>query len=454
MASVTYCTYQIILTVILYSEKKVSSNSEIFHQTSSEFPAVVFCNLNPYDGFFAKSILLDIINKKNLNESQFEPIDYVDTLIDHIKAELHREYFTMLYDMGFWLSQMLISCRFQGNPCHETDFEYFHDYNYGNCFRFNNATNIREVKSTGWRNGLRLELFAGELDQQFFSIKSGMRIVVHNQSIVPFIDEEGIDVSVGFQTNIALKRTFINRLPAPYSNCVDDYSTQENLAANDVFIFLKFFFAMGNYTQRYCLKACFQKFTIAQCGCYDFKLPVPLPNLDVQPCRTDDQIVCIQNIQSVFHSGTGAADCNQKCPIECTQILYETSISSSKYPNSWYTNLLRNYTNYGEKVNYTGYSELQQTILMVNINFDDMMYTYISQSPAMTTEELIAFIGGNFGLFIGTSLLTMMEFVELVFLLIHKAIMRMNCQKKIDKETEDSPKVELECKPEASAAEV
>lgn len=384
-----------------------------------------------------------------------EPIDFVDTMIDHMKVELHRKYYSNLYDMGFWLSQMLISCRFQGEPCRQTDFEYFLDYNYGNCYRFNNASNIREIKNPGWRNGLRLELSTGDLEQQFFNIKSGMRIVIHNQSIVPFIDEEGIDVSAGFQTNIAIKKTIISRLSEPYSNCVEEYSSEKNLQNNEMFKYLKNYFNMGNYTQKYCQKACFQKFIIANCGCFDYRFPTPLSNLGARPCVTDDEIVCLQNIQTSFHSGTGATDCNKNCSLECNQVLYETAISTAKYPSSWYSDLLKNYTNYGDKVNYTGYAELQQTILMININFDDMMYTFISQSPAMTIEELIAFIGGNFGLFIGTSLLTMIEFVELVFHLIHKAIMRVNCKKKAKNQIENLPKVESdELKAEASAGNV
>ena len=59
----------------------------------------------------------------------------------------------------------------------------------------------------------------------FSRYKSGFRVIVHNQSVIPFPDEDGIDVAVGLQTNVAISRTFYNRLPDPYSKCIDSFTS-------------------------------------------------------------------------------------------------------------------------------------------------------------------------------------------------------------------------------------
>ena len=56
-----------------------------------------------------------------------------------------------VYANGFYLSQMLVSCKFNGVPCSLDSFYYYHDYDYGSCYRFNggktnNSTNVNSTK--------------------------------------------------------------------------------------------------------------------------------------------------------------------------------------------------------------------------------------------------------------------------------------------------------------------
>ena len=133
----------------------------------------------------------------------------------------------------------------------------YNDYHYGNCYRFNgNKDSIRTSKQPGWRNGLRLEFYIGNLDNhQQFIYKAGMRIIIHNQTVIPFSDDDGFDVSVGEQSNIAMLRTFIKRQPYPYSECIDNFTSTENLKSNPFFeILSKSYTKMSIYNQKYCLK--------------------------------------------------------------------------------------------------------------------------------------------------------------------------------------------------------
>lgn len=79
---------------------------------------------------------------------------------------------------------------------------------------------------SGKNNGLRLELFAGKSENfKSFSSIYGAKIFIYNHSTI-YTDSEGIDVSIGKATNIALSKTFIQRLKYPYSECTIDSSTK------------------------------------------------------------------------------------------------------------------------------------------------------------------------------------------------------------------------------------
>ncbi len=56
---------------------------------------------------------------------------------------------------------------------------------------------------------------------------------------------------------------------------------------------------------------------------------------------------------------------------------------------------------------------------VVNIYFNDISYTKITQVPIVNGVGLLSNIGGVFGLFLGASLLTFMEIFEFLFKVIN-----------------------------------
>ena len=88
-----------------------------------------------------------------------------------------------------------------------------------------------------------------------------MRLIIHNQTIVPFPNEEGIDVAIGYQTNVAISRTFIKKLPSPYSDCLSEL-TSETAERNELIKTIFTDYPFKTYTQRYCMKVCYQEYII------------------------------------------------------------------------------------------------------------------------------------------------------------------------------------------------
>lgn len=400
------------------------------NQIPALFPAVAFCNLNPYENRVARNEIESSLVQKNLSINNYNSaIKYMDDSMNQIKSSMQYKsrsntLNSSIQNYGFLLENMLISCRFQGVACSHDDFSSFNDYDYGNCYRFNhNASSLKLTQKPGQDNGLRLELFVGIPDvNQRFVLKSGVRVIIHNQSITPFPDEDGIDVSAGKQTNIAIGRVFVNRLPDPFSDCIDnlDLNHNKNLALQYIEIMSNL--SNSKYNQKYCLKLCLQQYVISKCNCYDLSLPFSNHlNSSINGCYESHDTDCSHIKEIEFFNSNEIGDCYKKCPIECETMSFSTKITTADYPSLWYYNILRrndkffiNNTNYPTLARLP-YEQLKLSILMINVYYEDGLYTRISEAPELTIELLISFVGGNLGLFLGISLLSLIEIVE-VFL--------------------------------------
>ncbi len=314
---------------------------------------------------------------------------------------------------------MLISCRYYDKECNSSDFYYFHDHDYGNCFRFNgglvneagkkNSSQSSPIKlayKAGYENGLRLEMYTGNSElQQKFNYDNGVRVIVHNQSVQPFPSLDGIDVAPGLLTNIAISRTFTNRLQAPYtSQCLDSSNVDWN--QNDVLKFLKASFVILDYNQKQCMIACLQMFIIKSCKCFYLKYPLKT-DLNYTTCVSLAELDCVKNSTSYFYQNNQDTICFSKCPLQCSEIMYDLTTNQAVFPNIWYAkNLLNNSVFLDFIVNNSGPGEpmlpmptlgsLRQTLLMINIYYDELFYTNIVEVPQMNFDLMIASIGLNF----------------------------------------------------------
>ena len=404
--------------------------------------------MNPYDGLYKRDAIEKILLAKNvLVENSTSIREFTDVASEQFKSVFEYLWSTNklnIFNYGFTLSEMLISCKYQGKECTAKDFYWYHDYNYGNCYRFNGgdpdqqmeshvfeAYQLKRATKRGWRNGLRLELYTGDQQaQQQYTYKTGVRVIVHNQSIIPFPDEDGIDVSVGTQTNIAISRTFMNRLAHPYSKCLkalNQRAAQRNDILSDMYKLITNN-VIDVYQQNICLKLCEQKFVLKRCECVDLSLAsLNLVNGSLG-CLTTDQVNCLQEMSAEFYNSLIADECYSKCSHECDTITYETKISTADYPTEWYGQMfnqyqtLFNYTQvyFNNRSNYSGpnLALIKSTTAMVNIFYDTLTYTMVKESPALPFDILLANIGGNFGLFTGASMLSFVELVELAVSII------------------------------------
>lgn len=161
------------------------------------------------------------------------------------------------------------------------------------------------------------------------------------------------------------------------------------------------------YTRRNCMVLCEQKLIIDELGCYDLRLP---PILNATPCYTKELFRAISKIKLNF------TKCFDYCPFECKSVTYEISMSYGDYPSwNYFTDLVvRNKKVWNIEIeNMTFFNLYRTSVASIFVYFDDLKYTDISNSPTMLLPDLIANIGGTIGLFVGVSILSFAEFIEL-----------------------------------------
>jgi hypothetical protein len=211
-------------------------------------------------------------------------------------------------------------------------------------------------------------------------------VIIDDQDGFP-IKKKGIIIRPSSQANIVLTKTTPENLPYPYSNC--QYANSVDTLLSREMKRLGY-----SYTRDNCMVFCEQKMIIDQLGCYDARLPAIL---NAQPCLTITEFRKISNLRFNY------TECFSYCPFECKSIAYGVSISYGDFPTwtyfdylIWYKYDLYSYLFGTSDFNYVDFSA---SFAAVNIYYDELKYTDISDSPSMILGDLIANIGGTLGLF-------------------------------------------------------
>jgi hypothetical protein len=310
-------------------------------------------------------------------------------------------------ELGFSLDEMLVECQFNKNLCSSNDFEWYFDFHYGNCFKFNTGINssghsvpLKYSTIPGEENGLFLSFMLPDIENQFSVADSiGLRIFVHNSSFRP-ASSESIILKPRSLTNIAVKRTIINKEPFPYSECIILEPHQNPSLFNLVIDSTK------TYRQSDCFDLSLQMDIYENCKCYYLQYP-KATNTDVKPCLNTTELMCASNeFKNFIEKGIEAY--SKMCPLECNDILFDMTLSSADYPTlNWYRMQKYNkkFSNKHFKNVTMTFERVKKKICAVKIFYPYLKFTSIIEFKKITFIDLLSRIGGTLSLFCGLSLL-------------------------------------------------
>jgi hypothetical protein len=146
------------------------------------------------------------------------------------------------------------------------------------------------------------------------------------------------------------------------------------------------------------------------CGCID---PGYLSlYADKNDCLSDLELNCSSNVWSNFDWN----QCLNECPLECNQTVYSLTASSVQFIADKYVYLLNEKQNLSSDfvTREINVDTLAKSFVEFSLFYDKLSYTYIDQSPKLDIISLMANIGGNLSLFMGISLFSFFEVIEIL----------------------------------------
>ncbi|KAL7556927.1 hypothetical protein ACA910_006171 [Epithemia clementina (nom. ined.)] len=160
------------------------------------------------------------------------------------------------------------------------------------------------------------------------------------------------------------------------------------------------FSAAPNYTQPLCHSQCLHEKMRHDCGCRSYGGDKDPDLRYCQPNERPPDALCAQNIsenqKEVFETF-----CNHCSLPPCSQTTYRMVTSELDFSQVLYSKLLEN-------MNLTE-TELLQNFMVVRLNYGSIQMDRLSETKAMTQQQLIGNIGGSMGLYLGISALSMFE---------------------------------------------
>ena len=404
------------------------------------FPDVTICNLNGVSA----SNLQDVAQSNDIAQYFLQHNDM--TLRSGKVSNLlsMNDLFWALGDnatqVGHKLEDFVVRCRFQGQPCNLTkQFVLFHFSRFFNCYVFSAGRSGDEINTQGIAAGLSLTLFLEPVniniakkydDRIIVENIDGVRVAITPPNTLAAVGVMGYDILPGHATSMGLNIMEYVRLSQPYSTCaaVDSMQLDGNFA----------------YSFTECKNMCIHRRMIEECGCFPTRYVVRInyTQTNISSCGQDVYSNCTraehmlncqrQFLQNIETKIDFAGDCNCHSPCEDTR--YPVTISQSQFPSQssiasfWQTVLddhpqrenLKAYHYYRDlRDQNTSVEELKSWthnhFLRLNVYVHSKTVAVREQIPIITLVDLMSQIGGCLGLWLGISIVTVIEFFDLGF---------------------------------------
>ncbi|XP_072031428.1 degenerin mec-10-like [Amphiura filiformis] len=178
-----------------------------------------------------------------------------------------------------------------------------------------------------------------------------------------------------------------------------------------------------DYSMTTCEHSCYQWEVLQRCGCSNPKYPYPR-NSTEQPCALSGDIAdseTVQCVRDVDHSYyKGELGCESYCPHGCNERSYIPAMSLGMWPSNAYEHILMKRmenVNQETRESMRGASPkiwIKENVARILVYYQELNYEFIGQKPSYGVIALLSDIGGQLGLWIGVSILTLCEMLECV----------------------------------------
>ena len=414
--------YTLINHFILFLGKPTATTVNVETEDNGlSFPAVTVCNLNPVLRSYAEenniTELLDVVLRPGIQQLVHDQGSsncnaFLELLgLKNSTLTLNEVYI----NGGNKLRNFIITCQFSENHIiSENCVEELQPMitSFGLCYTFNSIRNKkadRFIRSPGRRNSLQLSINIAQYEYLRSSNgEAGVLVSVHHRNDFAEPLENGIAVAPGQSAWIGLSAQEINDNTG-LGKCENTNKDLEFLPDLDYSISACQTNARYTYISR-----------DDTCNCLENADPnESVAHSRERNCTLADICCIIESTFIVESSGT-------TCPPPCNYITYNTSISYSQYPS------VQLREDYSSLFNISS-DNIKDNILSVNVFFQDLYVIKSETIISYTGISFLADVGGLVGLFLGASIVAIVEVVILIF----DEIKRICCVKKVRKKFEE-----------------
>ena len=408
--------YFISKSIIDYFNYDVVSQTTVINEVPTQFPAVTFCDNNPFSTEEAQIYMESVADSNGLVSSK-SPLEML--ILSQLNSSSPSTSDELRMKLGLKLSQ--ITCKYANNDC-KSDLHWFWSFFFGNCYTFNSGLNLtnqkinlKEIYRLGKDFGLSISVNLIDMNKYFSSNAKGLVVFVHNCSFKPSSKE--IFVKPGEVTYIQVERTFLEKQPSPYSDCIELSSYSSEL--------YDYIINSGQkYRQQDCFELCLQKKALKNCDCF---FP-GYQNLSTQlkPCLNLTEFQCLG--QQYYNFNLDECKTNY-CPLECESIKYDLTLSSLIFPSQSYYDTFIN-TQEGRDYFMINYNQtlsidlVKSKLATFTVFYPSLDHTLLTESPKTSIADLFSQVGGALGMFVSFSIFTLFELMEIFILVFYNLLFK------------------------------
>ncbi|ELU09628.1 hypothetical protein CAPTEDRAFT_190803 [Capitella teleta] len=357
-----YLILTIIFRVQRYITYPVASKMQMIETDIIALPAMTICNINMIRKSYAEKdeLIKNVFLGFDIATQSQSNLNISDPKVAE-KVDAEYDYHSIFIDGGYQLQDMIDFCMLNSSLVTCSDYFTTISTPMGNCFTFQSMEFIQKK---------------GRLVASQSGVEQGLSITVNISQDEYFYQK--YSYSAGIR---------VMRMPPPYGDntCID--IDNSNIRSH-----LKYF---DEYTKSGCIEECNIDFLISSCQC--------VPHMT--------------NIKNVFKTNREYLN-KCKCHDPCIKTSYQVTKSEASYPSEKRIKDIS--TQYGI-VNLSNLSTtMRKDRLALTLYISEMNYNLYKESSAYSIGDFQSDVGGNLGLCLGASFLSLAELMEYFIFVIFK----------------------------------
>ena len=401
VSALLFLIYMAAAVTIKYLKYEVYTKVDIQTKDNIALPAMTFCHTNFYQAELYKNNPAPVFQKLPPNCSYWNRSDFKN----------HMNYHFFLYACRIFLgsykgpssAMSLTMPSYFKFPTHWSLTPHIYP-----CFTLNRDSKLVQL-TEGENGGLHMMIYFEEIPKVFqyptreilVDKRQGLFVAIHDPK-QGYPGEEGILLSPGYHTHINIKKKTIRRLQSPYpSHCRrDDEPRKESIFP-------------GRNTLQNCLTSCFWVDLYEKCPAVIIEMRAFMPKEKYPGLAnySDPNFWhCVK--KAVAQVKQAKCDCRQTCEQE----VYETKTNRNPWPQAFQASSLLpiiRASSVKPKNNYT-VDEIRARMIKLSISYENKAETTQEEKKLYTLSSVISDLGGQMGLFLGASLLSLAEILALI----------------------------------------